>query len=210
MSTLESIISLLELFSGLFIYFVLPGLVFFATFALTILVVTRIGSWVLTVIFPRVPTVARPVNDLTTVVSNASGIDSFERTRLIVVGFLSIMYAVMYILAAWGVLAVYEAIGEVVFMTKPEWYSTLTVVSYPIIALLFALLIVLAIYTLRKSWRGSASISRIAFEWGAILLMLNILIPVGLYAAVFGSGVLGGWLFEAFWWVIEIISRFLQ
>ena len=210
MSTLESIVSLLELFSGLFIYFILPGLIFFATFALAVIIVTRIGSLLLTVVFPRVPTVARPVNNLTTMVSNASGIDSFERTRLIVVGFLSISYAVVYIVAAWGIFAVYEVIGEAVFTTRPEWYSILTAVSYPIIALLLVLPIVLLVYTLRESWRDSASLSRTAFEWGLILLMLNVMVPAGLYAAIFGSGVLGSWLFEALWWVIEAASRLLQ
>ena len=210
MSTLESIVSLLELFSGLFIYFILPGLVFFATFALAVIIITRIGSSLLTVVFPRVPTVARPVNNLTAVVSNASGIDSFERTRLIVVGFLSISYAVVYILVAWGILAAYEALGEAVFTTRPEWYSILVVVGTPIIALLFVLSIVLVVYTLRESWRGSVSLPRTIFEWGVVLLMLNVMVPVGLFAAIFGAGELARWLYLALWWILETASRLLQ
>ena len=116
----------------------------------------------------------------------------------------------MYIVAAWGIFAVYEVIGEAVFTTRSEWYSILTAVNYPIIALLFVLPIVLLVYTLRESWCDSASLSRTAFEWGMVLLMLNVMVPVGLYAAMFGSGVIGSWLFEALWWVIEAATRLLQ
>ena len=207
MSTLESIISLLELFAGLFLYFGLPALIFVITFAAAVILVTRIGSSLLTTVLPRVPTVARPINKLTKTVRKASGIGSFERTRHIVIGSLSFAYAVVYLIAAIGILAGFEMVGRAVFTNRPEWYLMLSMLSYPIIALLFVLPLILVIYTLRGSWRGSTSLSRTVFEWGVILLLLNILVPIGLYAAVFGSTALGTWLFEALWWVIEAVSR---
>lgn len=148
-STVESIISILKLLFGLFVYFGLPALVFFVTFAVTVILVTRIGSSLLTVVVTRLPTVARPLNSLTRKFTNSSRDGDFERTRIGVVGGLAVVYAVIYILGAWGVFAVFDEIGEALFATPPEWYLPVTEYSYPIVALLVALPLILVL----QAWR---------------------------------------------------------
>ena len=206
-SSVESIISILELFFGMLIYFGIPALLFLISFAVAVIVVTRVGSSILTAVFTRFPTVARPLNYLTKTVASVSRHVSFERARLVVVVCLSLLYAMVYIPAAWVVFAVYEAIGEAIFTTSPEWYMRTTQYSYPLVALLFGLLVILVIYILREPWRESASVSRTVFEWGIVLFTLNVLVPAGLFAVVVGSGALGQLLGELYIQLIEAVSR---
>lgn len=205
----ESILGLLELLVAFFLFFGLPALIFVVSFALALLVVTRIGSSLLTVVFTKFPTVARPLNALTMRISSSARESNFERRRLMVVGCLSVLYAVGYILSAWGAFAIYRVIGRNLFTTIPEWYMRAVEYSFPIVALLFTLPVILAIYTYRDAWRDSASRSRTVYEWGITLLLLNVLVPVGLYAAVFGSTLLSKWLFSAVWRAIETIGKLL-
>lgn len=196
-STIEAIISILGLIFGWFLYFGLPAIVFLACFGLAVIVVTRIGSSLLNLVLTRFPTVARPLNHLTDEFTDPSR-ENFEQTRLVVVGCLSIAYAVVYVVTAWTVFAIYEVIGEAIFGTRPGWYLMVTEYSYPLLAVLLGLPFILVTHTYRESWRDTASRSRTAFEWGIFLLALNVLVPVGLYAAVFGSIFLGKWLMMGF------------
>lgn len=208
-SPIETILSILEIVFGLFLYFGLPTLVFFTCFGVAVIVVTRIGSSLLTLVLVRFPTVARPLNHLTAKFTDSSR-ENFERDRLAVVGCLSVAYAVVYILSAWTVFAIYEVIGRVIYGTRPGWYLMVTEYSYPFLAVLLGLPFILVIHTYRESWRDTASRSRTAFEWGIVLLALNVLVPVGLYAAVFGSIYLSKWLMMGFWGLVEAIGRSVQ
>ncbi|WP_435332823.1 hypothetical protein [Haloarchaeobius sp. TZWWS8] len=44
-------------------------------------------------------------------------------------------------------------------------------------------------------------------EWSAFFLLLNVLVPVAVAGALFGSIYLTKWMFEALWWLLVEMSK---
>ncbi len=153
-ASLDSLVQIAKIVVGLFLFFGIPGLLSFGGLTLVTTVVTAVLSKLLTLVFRRLPVVARFFDHISERVAATSPDGDVSRSQLVVVGAFVLAYAVVYVVGLFATTLAYEFLAEPAPLSLLRWEASGLAYWYPILALIYGVPLALGLTLVDDLWTG--------------------------------------------------------